>query len=196
MLAVLVLQFGGASGSGYIGRDEQAALTAELRNLGEFKDGVFRRNDDVPGKRNLDGFQAIWEHAKQRPLTYPKPRYDAPVFMDPDNYDWLPVGETTETSGVMAKTLGVFTECQTMIRFLKLDAGAVYHAPGARDVYFVLSGAGVANGEPWRHGTTIFVESGEDLRLEATSETEILHLRLPNLAPLKAREDAALRAAE
>jgi hypothetical protein len=196
MLAVLVLQFGGASGSGYIGRDEQAALTEELRGLGEFKDGVFRRNDDVPGKRNLDGFQAIWEHARQRPLTYPEPRYDAPVFMDPENYDWLPVAATAATSGVLEKTLGVFTECQTMIRFLKMDAGAVYNAPGARDVYFVLSGAGVVEGENWRHATTIFVEPDEDICLEATSETEILHLRLPNLAPLKARNDETLRAAE
>ena len=193
MLGVLVLQFGGASGSGYIGRDEQAALTAELRELGEFKDGVFRRNDDVPGKRNLDGFQAIWEHAMQRPLTYPKPRYDAPVFMDPKNYDWLLVGETT---GVMAKTLGVFTECQTMIRFLKLDEGAVYNARGERDVYFILSGAGKVEGENWRYATTVSVAPGENICLEATEETEILHLRLPNLAALKAREDPARRAAE
>ncbi|MBL4719937.1 MAG: hypothetical protein JKY20_02245 [Alphaproteobacteria bacterium] len=193
MLGVLVLQFGGASGSGYIGRAEQADLTEELRGLGEFKDGVFRRNDDAPGKRNLDGFQAIWEHAKQRPLTYPDPRYDAPVFMDPENYDWLPIANSP---GAVVKTLGVFTECQTMIRFLKLDAGAWYSAPGARDIYFVLSGAGVVAGEPWRNATTLYVAQGENVRLEASAETEILHLRLPNLDHLKSRDGAPRQAAE
>lgn len=143
MLSSLVLQFGGASGSGYIGRDEQAALTEELRSLGEFKDGVFRRNEGVPGKRNLDGFQAIWEHAKQRPLTYPEPRYEAPILMDPDRFEWLPVGGAP---GVWEKPMGVFTECRTMAGFLKLAPGAVYEATGARDIYFVMSGAGDVEG--------------------------------------------------
>ena len=82
----IVLQFGGASGSGYLSQAEVHAGMRELREEGEFKDGVFRRRADVEGKRNLDGYQAIWEHVNERPMVYPKPRYPQPIFMDPANY--------------------------------------------------------------------------------------------------------------
>jgi len=48
----LVLQFGGASGSGYMTQEEMEASTAELKNHGRFEKGVYRRNDDQEGKRN------------------------------------------------------------------------------------------------------------------------------------------------
>ena len=38
---------------------------------------------DVQGKRNVDGYQAIWEHVNDRPMVYPKPRYPQPILMDP-----------------------------------------------------------------------------------------------------------------
>src|SRR5690349_17276031 len=103
----LVLQFGGASGSGYLSRGEVKVATEELKKQGEFVDGVFRRHADAPGKRNMDGFQAIWEYANQRPMVYPKPRYEHPVFMDPAAYDWAAVDGV---QGVEEKLLGIFTE--------------------------------------------------------------------------------------
>ena len=90
-LAVLVLQCGGASGSGYPGRDAEYNVTKELEKLGTFKDGVFTRNPGVPGKKNVDGAQAIWEHLNGRPLVYAPPRYAAPILMHPENFDWVPV---------------------------------------------------------------------------------------------------------
>src|ERR1700741_1264824 len=48
----IVLRFGGASGGGYLSRQETKRATSELKELGTFDDGVYRRNDDVPGKRN------------------------------------------------------------------------------------------------------------------------------------------------
>ncbi|MGZ3290949.1 MAG: hypothetical protein ACXU87_23250, partial [Xanthobacteraceae bacterium] len=74
----IVLQFGGASGSGYLSQAEVQAGMQELRREGEFKDGVFRRRADAEGKRNMDGYQAIWEHVNGRPMAYPKPRYPQP----------------------------------------------------------------------------------------------------------------------
>jgi len=55
----LVLQFGGASGSGYMTQEEMEASTAELKKHGRFEKGVYRRNDDQEGKRNVDGYQAV-----------------------------------------------------------------------------------------------------------------------------------------
>jgi len=47
-----VLQFGGASGSGYLLPREVKAGMEELKAFGTFKDGIFHRNEGVPGRRN------------------------------------------------------------------------------------------------------------------------------------------------
>jgi len=86
-----VLEFGGASGSGYLLQREVKAGMEELKAFGEFKDGVFHRNEGLPGKRNMDAYQAIWEHVHKREMVYPKPRYSAPMFMDSANFAWIPV---------------------------------------------------------------------------------------------------------
>ena len=47
-----VLQFGGASGSGYLLPRQVKAGMEELKKFGEFKDGVFFRADGAPGKKS------------------------------------------------------------------------------------------------------------------------------------------------
>lgn len=178
----VVLQCGGASRSGYLSRNEAKACIDELGAVGEFDGGVFRRRADVEGKRNMDGFQAIWEHANKRPMVYPKPRYSRPVFMDPENYQWLP---REGADGVMEKILGVFTECRTETGFLKLDSGAALEARG-RGLFFVVSGAGKVAGEPFRRYTTLFLERGETAKFKADDRTEMLHIGLPVLADVAA----------
>ena len=188
----LVLQFGGASGSGYLSRDEVKAGMDDLAKYGEFKDGVFHRRQPADGKVNLDAFQAIWEHVNQRPLAYPKPRYDAPVLMDPGHYDWVPVAGA---DGVSEKAMGVFTERRAEIRLLKLEAGASFAVRG-RALYFVLSGTGTLAGETFRRMTTLYLDTGETATFTARETAEILHFGLPNLAGLAAPKPVAAQAAE
>lgn len=189
----LVLQFGGASGSGYLSRDDVKAGMEDLKKYGEFKDGVFHRHDAKDGKVNLDAFQAIWEHVNQRPLTYPKPRYQTPLMFDPANYDWVPVAGA---SGVSEKLFGLFTERRTEISFLKLEAGA-RHTLAGRGVYFVLSGAGTVGETPFRRMTTISLDTDERAPVTARETAEILYFGLPNLAGLQAyKPDALASAAE
>ncbi len=179
----LVLQCGGASGSGYLSRAESKAGMEELRNIGEFEDGVFRRDDGPDGKRNMDGYQAIWEHVHGRKLAFPNPRYAGPIMMDPASYDWLPAeGE----DGVHEKPLGTFSECRTEAGFLKLDPGAV-HRGGGRGIYFVVSGAGEVESESFTRHATVLVERGETARFTAIETTEIFHIGLPNLDAMIAR---------
>jgi hypothetical protein len=185
-----VLQFGGSSGNGYIARDEVKQGMMELRQFGEFKDGIYRRNPGVPGKRNLDGYQAVWEHINKRPMKYPKGRYEKPVFMDSASYEWVP---SDDEPGVHEKLLGVFTERRTEAGFLKLEPGAAHEAKG-RGVYLVVSGAGTVAGEPLRRLTTVYLDRGEKVRLSATAETVILHLGLPNLAGLEMQQGAVITA--
>jgi hypothetical protein len=188
-----VLQFGGASGSGYLLPREVKAGMEELKKFGEFKDGVFRRRDDVPGKRSQDAYQAIWEHVHGREMHYPKGRYDAPIIMDTTNYDWAPV---KGAPGVSEKLFGVFTERRTQARFVRLAAGAGYQVTG-RGVYLVLSGAGEAEGKPLQKYTTVYVDTGEHASLHAREATELLHYGLPDLSDLATGySGAAVQAAE
>ena len=185
-----VLQFGGASGSGYLSNAETRKAMAELNELGEFKDGVFRRNEPLFGKKNADSNQAIWEHHHQRPIAFPKARYPEPIMMDPKNFAWVPV---EGAPGVSEKLLGVFTERRTEASLLKLEAGASCTAKG-NGVYLVLRGAGTVGDAPLRNLTAFHVGRGESVKVSASEETEIMHFGLPNLDGLTTSLPAELTA--
>jgi hypothetical protein len=173
----LVLQFGGASGSGYMASEQIEVGTEALKSQGTFEKGVFRRNADVEGKKNMDGYQAIWEHINKRPMVYPKPRYHDPLLMYPDNFDWVPLDDVP---GVDMKRMGVFNERGTEAYFLRIDAGARHTVPG-RHIAFVLNGTGRVAGETYEKYTTTLGDPGEPVRYEATTQTELLVLGLPKL---------------
>src|SRR5262249_10813563 len=158
-----------------------------LRDKGRCRDVVCGRRADFEGKRNLDGYHAIWERVNGRPMVYPKARYPQSIFMDPVNYEWVPV---EGAAGVAEKLLGVFTERRSEAGLIKLDAGASYVARG-KGVYVVTRGAGSVGGEPLRPLTTLYLGPGESATITAREETELLHFGLPNLAGLGAPVRAA-----
>jgi len=189
-----VLQFGGASGSGYLLPREVKAGMEELKASGEFKDGIFHRREGVPGKRNMDAYQAIWEHVHGREMHYPKGRYDAPISMDEANFAWVPV---KGAKGVSEKLFGVWTERRTQASLVRLEAGANYEAFG-RGVYLVLKGAGTCAGQLLKQYSTVFLDQGERATLQARETTEFLHYGLPDLSGLGAAEHTSgtMQAAE
>jgi hypothetical protein len=187
-----VLQFGGAGGGGYLSRQEADAATDELKKFGTFKDGIFRRHDDIEGRRNTDGYQAIWEHVHGERMEYPKPRYRDPIMLDPANYEWLAV---PTMPGVSEKPLGTFTERQCGAALLKLARGASYRAEG-RSVYLVVCGSGIMHDQAYRQYTALHLDDGEEADVVARDETEIVRMMLPDLAGLEMRRTAQVEAAE
>jgi hypothetical protein len=187
-----VLQFGGASGSGYLSPAEVTATTEELKKFGTFQGGIFRRNDDVEGRRNSDAYQAIWEHVHGRRMEYPKPRYRDPIMVDPENYDWLPIAGMP---GVRQKSLGTFTERECSAALIELAPGTSYRVQGP-SVNLVLSGAGTAGGESYRALSALHLEAGETTNVSARETTQFLRLVLPNLAGLAAEHRTSAEAAE
>ncbi len=179
-----VLQFGGASGSGYLSRQEVQAATEELKKLGTFEGGIFRRSDDSEGRRNTDAYQAIWEHVRGRSMDYPKPRYRDPIMVDPENCEWLAVAGMP---GASQKPLGTFTERLCAATLVKLARGAGYRA-GGRSVYLVLCGFGIVHETPYRRLTAFHLDDGEGADIVARDETEILRHVLPDLAGLAGQE--------
>lgn len=187
----IVLQMGGASGSGYLSRAEVKAGMDALTSEGEFKDGVFRRRADVPGKRNVDGYQAIWEHVNRRPMTYPQARYSRPFMMDPSHFEWVAVAGAP---GVAEKFVGTFTERRSSARFLRLDPGTNFAAEG-RSLFVALNGAGTVAGETLQPLTTIYLLHGERATIAAREPVELLHLGLPDLRGIASGERGITAAA-
>lgn len=172
----LVLQFGGASGSGYISEERFQQGVEELKAFGTFEKGVFHRPKEGGGRKNQDAYEAVWEHIHGRKLEYPKSEHETPVFMDPAQFAWAP---EPGAPGVRRKLMGVFSARKLRISVIGLDAGAqATLAPNA--LAFVFSGAGTAQGKPWRqHATLQTGESGE--AIAATEASEVLEIHLPHL---------------
>ncbi len=176
--ATLVLQFGGASGSGYISEARFQQGVEELKAFGTFEKGVFHRSKEDGGRKNQDAYEAVWEHIHGRKLEYPKSEHPQPVFMDPADFPWQ---DEPGHAGVQRKLLGVFSARKLCIGVLGLAAGATASlSPNA--IAFVLAGAGTGDGKPWRQHATL--RTGEAAAsVTATETSEVLEIHLPHLSP-------------
>ena len=175
----LVLQFGGASLSGFISTRQMQQGYDDLARLGEFKGGVFHRHAG-DGPKNQDAFEAVWEQVSGRKLTYPPPRYDSPILMTPANFAWV---ADRDNAGVARKLLGTFTERGTRIEMRRLDEAAsmTLAEAGSRLLVFALSGAGQSAGEEWAAHSAWQIEAGESATIAATASAELLVITLPML---------------
>jgi hypothetical protein len=173
---VAVVQFGGPSGSGYLSQRQVDAAYEEMKRFGVFEKGVFRRNEGVPGKKNMDSFQATWEYANQREMVYPKPQYTDPILMNPAHFRWMAL---PGARGVEVKTLGTFTDCRIDCARYRVAAGSSFTARG-RGLFLVLSGKGAVEGERTRRYTAVYLEDEERATFQAEETTEIQLLGLPS----------------
>jgi len=177
--STLVLQFGGASGSGYISAELYEKASAELSKHGTFAKGIYTQLRPDGGKINKDAYEAVWEQVNGRPLVYPKQRYLRPVFMDPESFDWIPLDHQP---GVSCKNLGEFSERRTRVALYKISPGAAMQL-AENSVYFVVDGSGSADGKPFEHQTTIYLRIGERATAcvpsKASTSAEFLHIGLP-----------------
>jgi hypothetical protein len=173
-----VLQFGGVSGGGYLSGADVAAGMEALEAHGEFRDGVFRRREGVPGRRNQDAFEAIWEFVNARRLVYPKSSYERPTMMNPAHYEWTPM---QGAPGAAEKRLGRFEANRTGVRLLELAAGAELGI-GGRGVFLVLSGTGRLADEPLRSLTAFYLSSDETAEVASEQRSRLLHFELPTFA--------------
>ena len=107
---IMIVQFGGASGEGFLSADEALAAKTALAREGDFDGGVFRRRTGT-GKRNQDSYEAVWEHASGRKLAYPEPRYDAPIIVDPAHFGWK-----TGKSGVARNASAFLQNAKPVLR--------------------------------------------------------------------------------
>jgi hypothetical protein len=149
-----------------------------LKKKGEFKDGIFTWYDESGKKHNQDGFEACFEEVMGRKLEYAKPRYEDLVLMNPASFDWIPEA----TKGVYSKWLGSFTERNTRIGFVKIEAGASFSAglQSSIELLFLSKGKVSFEGKEYGLHTAFEFEANEGPSpLKAVEETEFFRLVMP-----------------
>ncbi len=171
----LVLQFGGASGSGYVSPQQYEQAMQELSQKGTFEKGVYTTYKEDGTKVNQDAFEAVWEQVNGKKLVYPEQRYLRPVFMEPDHFHWVGL---PDQSGVERKLLGVFSELGTRLAMYRIEQGAGLGLDG-NSLFFVIHGTGNVEGNDYARHTTIQTLPDEAMRITAGSETELLQMGLP-----------------
>ncbi len=174
----LVLQFGGASGNGYMSPEQYDRAAAELRELGTFANGAYTVVTPDGHKTNKDAYEAVWERVNGRPLVYPRERYSRPVFMQPENFAWVPI---EGQSGASGRFLGEFSERHTRLACYRIESDASLKLAG-RSIYFVASGSGLAGAQEFRRHSTIYLEDDTSASIRARESTELLQIGLPRFS--------------
>jgi hypothetical protein len=178
-LQMLVIQFGGAGGCGYLGEEELREARGALTARGAFVEGVFSWLDEKGKKHNKDGFEACWEESMGRKLEYPAPRYDGQIKMNPANFEWI---EDATYQGVAHKWLGTFTERNIRMGFSRLSIGANL-AVGDHDApefLFLAKGSVAINDKRYGLHSAFGFEANEGpIIVEGFENSELLRVQLP-----------------
>lgn len=117
---VLLLQMGGAAGYGFMSYQQLNEGYEKISDLGQFERGVFTRKTPDGRVVRKDSYEAIWEHVNGREIRYPAPRYEEPVIMHPENFEW----RRTRDPGFALRHLGTFGERGVAIGQIKGTRGA------------------------------------------------------------------------
>ncbi|MDB5843052.1 MAG: hypothetical protein JWP79_362 [Polaromonas sp.] len=180
----LVLQFGGASGSGYIPEAAFQAGVEKLKAAGSFDKGIYRTTQPDGSVRSKDAYEAVWEDLNGRALKYPASRYQKPVFLDPEAFGWR---ETGHDAGVARRHLLTASEGELRLAQWKLAPGSQITLE-ANTLVFVMQGKGESNGSGWDKWSTLYSDASP-LALAARSSVVVLEIRLPDLpAPVEATQ--------
>jgi hypothetical protein len=188
---VILLQFGGASGQGFIGPDRVKQARLEMEKEGRFEGGIFTR-DVTEGRRNWDAYEAIWLHVMRGELSYAPPVYKTPIVMRPEALPWLSSSE----EGVSVRRIGVFPHRGLSLDAWRIEPGARHQVPAHRALRlsFVTEGSGTMNGAELRRWSAVRMKPGESASVIATSRLELLEMTVRPVGALSAKPHETPRA--
>ena len=176
--STLVLQFGGASGDGYISEARFQSGVEALKSKGTFEKGVYSKVNELGKKINQDAYEAVWEFIHQTELNYTQSEYSAPVFMNAELFEVQLDTRVDHPPGVLRKSLGVFSKRKLEIRILMVQSDASANLR-ENSFGFVLSGEGEFNGEPFMKNATMKTEKTQ-ANIIARSPLELIEIHLPS----------------
>jgi hypothetical protein len=156
---------------------EEQRAASELKAKGKFEGGVYTYTRPDGTKVNQDAYEALWEHAHGRALVYPTERFERPVLMNSQSFNWI---ADRDQNGVSRKFLGSFSESQLKLALHRVE-GASELRMEPDSLYFVLQGKGTVDGKTFTKHTTIRLEPSEQATLSAEDRTELLQIRMPRI---------------
>lgn len=176
---VLLLQFGGASGLGFLSFEQVSKARDELAEAGSFEQGVYVRHSPGPGERaKQDGYEAVWEHVTGERLEYPEGITRAPIVLRPPAFPWATEG------GVSRRVLGTFEPRGLSLDVWRITAGdRLTLSPGDRRQFaFVSEGSGQIAGTPYDGHAAARLEPGATAQVEAATDTELVTITVRTLS--------------
>jgi quercetin dioxygenase-like cupin family protein len=177
---VLTLQCPGASGAYMLSYDELGEAYQMLKaRKAEFNNGVYRGKTGEGQTEQKDGYQALWEAQQEKPMTYPKPRYNDIIIMNPENFNWQ---KSFLFESVMVKALGTFSELETTISLEYWQNSSQTIMPLIPEIRYLLKGTVIYGREKYQAGDCFFIPANSEMPIEA-NEAEFFVIKLP-LLPL------------
>ncbi|WP_338244287.1 hypothetical protein [Aurantiacibacter hainanensis] len=171
---VLLLQFGGASGQGFIGPDALKQARLEMEKSGSFERGVYCCSED--GKRtNRDAYEAVWKHVKGVSPVYVEPVYKTPIVMRPKALEWQPTDKPKTTT----KQIGNFPHRKLAITAIRIEQGGEFTfetSERLRRFLFVEKGSGEIEGKELGIWSAVRIQPGEEAIVRADETLEVLEL--------------------
>jgi hypothetical protein len=176
---VLLLQFGGASGQGFIGPDRLNAAKREMEDSGKFEKGVYTVGDGSD-RHNRDAYEAVWHHVMGAPPAYVAPAYKVPIVMLPDSLPW----HEADDAGIASRSIGHFPHRGLTIEEIALAGGGSYpFAPSsALRFLFVIDGNGTIGSEELRRWSAVRLNPGEGAQVTAQ---DVLRFHVWTIAPVE-----------
>jgi len=177
-LEMMVIQFGGASGAGFLSVAIREEANKALEAKGTFKDGVYTWYDENGKKHNKDGSVACVEEATGKKLVFHPARYDDVVVMSPASQTWI----NTEIDGVQTKHLGTFSERNTRLGFIKVKKGATLNTGMREQIEVLFMSMGSVNIDGKNYGAKTAVEllpSDDPVNITANEDALFLSIALP-----------------
>jgi hypothetical protein len=170
----LLLQCEGGSRTRYFSGKSMRGAVDALKKTGEFDKGRYRYTDGT----EVDGYEAVYKHLTGAFPAYAEPRYERPVIMDPDNFNWI---EVDQDPGLRRKPLGVFNERALSISMMELDSSSMarLHGGAGGSLIYTVSGGGEIDGQAWTGGTSMRLAANEETSITASQQSHLFLIDLP-----------------
>jgi hypothetical protein len=172
---ILIAQWGDR----FITKADNDRAIAELSEVGEFADGIYRSKDADGKPFNKDPLNAIWEHIFQARYVPQTPRYGQPIVISPQAFGW------SQPDGVVrARRLGHFSENDVELETISWVAdGTLHRQYGENDqrptLMFTTAGSFSHDGVDFGTRTGLWFDPGESVKLDAKGGSELLMARFP-----------------
>jgi hypothetical protein len=159
----------------WVTREQSDAAYAELAKTGEFKEGFYVCTDEDGQEVRKDGTNAVWEAVNGKPLVIPSPKYQHPILMRPEGFNWR-----DESYGVDVKDLGHFTDDDLNVVTYRWSDYAVLQLSAERtQILWIGSGTLTLDGRELSEKTILFSDFGERHELRGVRAGEATCIGLP-----------------